>query len=107
MKKIEIGTNETTETLFQKFEEVSGEFAIETIRKLDKEELVPKAQRDEVATYCKKITKEEGLLDFTKTSKEIYHLFQGLTPWPGVYTFYKGKKLIIERCFYEEDAEYE
>ena len=36
VKKIGIATYETAETLFEKFEEVSGNFAIETIRKLDK-----------------------------------------------------------------------
>ncbi|EKD30306.1 MAG: hypothetical protein ACD_78C00094G0003, partial [uncultured bacterium (gcode 4)] len=107
VKKIEIETSETTETLFQKFEDVSGDFAMETIQKLDKGELVPKAQDENTATYCKKITKEEGLLDFSKSAKELYYLYQGLTPWPGVYAFYKGKKLIIEQCFYEEDAECE
>ncbi|NCP76793.1 hypothetical protein GW830_01450 [bacterium] len=28
------------------------------------------------------MTKEEGLLDFTKTAKELYHLYQGFAPWP-------------------------
>ena len=105
IKKIEIDVNETTETLFRKFAEVSGNFAIETIEKLNKWELSPKKQNTEETTYCKKITKEEWLLDFTKAAKELYHLYQGLTPWPGVYTLYKEKKLIIEKCFYEETTE--
>ncbi|MDD2891395.1 MAG: methionyl-tRNA formyltransferase [Candidatus Gracilibacteria bacterium] len=105
IKKIGIDRNETTETLFEKFAETSGKFAAETILRLDKGELSTKKQNSEEATYCKKITKEEGMLDFTKTAKELYHLYQGLTPWPGVYTFYKEKKLIIEKCFYEETGE--
>lgn len=103
--KIKIDAQDTTETLFRKFEEVSGDFATETILRLDKRELSPKKQNEDGATYCKKITKEEGLLDFQKDAKDLYHLFQGLTPWPGVHTIYKGKKLIIERCFYEENTE--
>jgi len=102
IKKIQINTGETGETLFGKFAEISGEFAIETIEKLDRWELSPKVQNENEATYCKKITKEEGLLDFTKTAKELYHLYQGFAPWPWVYTLYKEKKLIIEKCFYEE-----
>ncbi|NDK19844.1 methionyl-tRNA formyltransferase [Candidatus Gracilibacteria bacterium] len=105
IKKIQINTGETGETLFGKFAEISGEFAIETIEKLDRGELSPKVQNENEATYCKKITKEEGLLDFTKTAKELYHLYQGFAPWPGVYTLYKEKKLIIEKCFYEETTE--
>lgn len=102
MKKISIDSDETTASLFEKFAEVSGDFAAATILKLDNWELSPKAQNQNEATYCKKITKEEGLLDFTKSAKELYHLYQGYTPWPGVYTFFKEKKLIIEKCSYIE-----
>jgi methionyl-tRNA formyltransferase len=33
--KIQISSEETAETLFEKFSKVSGKFAIETIQKLD------------------------------------------------------------------------
>ncbi|OIP53936.1 methionyl-tRNA formyltransferase [Candidatus Gracilibacteria bacterium CG2_30_37_12] len=105
MKKIIISEDETTSTLFEKFAEVSGDFAAETLLKFDKGEFTPQVQDVNKATYCKKITKEEGLLDFTKSAKELYHLYQGFTPWPGVYTTFKGKKLIIEKCFYKDSGE--
>ena len=35
IKKIQITEDETTASLFGKFEEISGNFAIETIEKLD------------------------------------------------------------------------
>lgn len=107
IKKIAIDESETTETLFEKFAQESGAFAIETIKKLDQGILTPRSQDHTKATYCKKITKEDGYLDFTKSSKELYSLFQGLTPWPGVHTQYKGKKLIIEKCFYRDSGENE
>lgn len=102
VKRIDIDTYETTATLFEKFAAVSGAFAAETILRLDRGELYHRPQNEAEATYCKKIIKEEGALDFSKSAEELYHLYQGLTPWPGVYTFYKGKKLIVEKCFYEE-----
>ncbi len=105
IKKIQITEDETTASLFGKFEEISGNFAIETIEKLDSWELTPRLQNHTEATFCKKITKEEGLLDFRKDADELYHLYQGLTPWPGVYTIYNGKKLIIEKCFYAENVD--
>lgn len=102
--KIRIAPDENTETLFGKFAEISGSFAIETIKQLNAAIIEPYAQDGSRATYCKKITKEEGFLDFTKAARDLYHLYQGLTPWPGVYTLYNGKKLIIEKCFYSEHA---
>ena len=80
--KIAIAPDETTETLFGKFTEVSGAFAIDTILRLDIGAITPKKQDESQATYCKKITKEEGLLGFSKNAEELYHLYQGLTPWP-------------------------
>lgn len=102
IKKISISPMETSKTLFEKFADLSGLFATETIIKLDKSELVPGKQNKKEITYCKKITKEEGLLDFHKPAQELYHLFQGLTPWPGIFTEYQGKKLIIENCSYTD-----
>ncbi len=99
-KIIEIWEDETTETLFEKFAKISGDFAIKTIQKLDQWAIVPKIQDEAQVTYCKKITKEEGLLDFHKNAKELYHLYQGFTPWPGTYTVFKWKKLIVEKCFF-------
>lgn len=100
---IPIGAAENTETLFHAFEDVSGGFAMETIRRLDAGLLTPIPQDHARATYCKKITKEDGLLDWNRSAEELYHLSQGLTPWPGVYTTYKGKKLIIEQCAHTEN----
>lgn len=105
IKKIGIDAHETAGTLFEKFAEVSGTFAAETILRLERGELSPLTQNEAEATYCRKITKEEGLLDFSKSAEELYHLYQGLIPWPGVYAFYKGKKLIVEECFYEPCSE--
>ncbi len=102
IQKISIDSDETTASLFEKFAEISGSFTAETLLKLDKEELTPRIQDESQATYCKKITKEEGILDFTKSAKELYHLYQGFTPWPGVYTTFNEKKFIIEKCFYTD-----
>lgn len=103
--RITIAPDETTETLFGKFAEVCGTFAIDTIKRLNAGIIKPYAQDESEAAYCKKITKEEGLLDFRKSAKELYHLYQGLTPWPGVYSIYNGKKIIIGKCFYEDGEE--
>jgi len=97
---IPIAPDETAGSLFEKFAKVSGTFAIETLLSLDKGILKPRPQDHSLATYCKKITKEDGRLDFSRSAEELYHLYQGLTPWPGVFTEYDGKKLIIEQCSY-------
>jgi methionyl-tRNA formyltransferase len=49
------------------------------------------------ATYCKKIDKEDGSINWSNSAKEIYQMWQAYTPWPGIYTMYDGKRLLLER----------
>lgn len=47
-------------------------------------------------TYCCTRLPEDGLIDWTKPSIDIYNLVRALTkPYPGAFTFFEGKKLII------------
>ena len=59
--------------------------------------ITPLPQDNTLATYCKKIEKEEGLVDWNKPAKEIYQKWQAYTPWPGVFTYYEGKRLLLEK----------
>ena len=92
-KEIPVDPEETSASLFEKFEKKSGEFLIETLLAYEdgKIQLVP--QNDAEATYCAKISKEDGLLDFSLSADETYHRYQAYTPWPGLYGFLDGKRV--------------
>ena len=55
------------------------------------------AQNDAAATYAHRLTKEEGLLDFTQPALEIHNRIRGLRPWPTAYTFLRGTRLVIHK----------
>ena len=56
-------------------------------------------QIDDDATYCWKISKEDGKVSFQKqTSAEVYDAYRAYTPWPGIFADYNGKKFTIEGC---------
>lgn len=97
VEKIQITEDETSETLFQKFAEISGKTLINALWKLESGELNPIPQDVSLATYCTKIEKEDGLTDWSQSATEIYHKWQAYTPWPGIYTMYEGKRLLLEK----------
>ncbi|PID84379.1 methionyl-tRNA formyltransferase [Candidatus Gracilibacteria bacterium] len=101
---IKIDTKETTSTLFDKFGETSPKALIEAIRNFDTGKIQPIPQDDSKATYCTKITKQDGQIDWELDAKMIYHRWQAYTPWPGIYTFYDGKKLNLEVISFEIDG---
>jgi methionyl-tRNA formyltransferase len=96
IRTISIEDTETARTLFEKFASISGPTLIQTLRELETGGITPLPQDHERATYCKKIEKEDGLIDWTKSAKDIYHIWQAYTPWPGIYTIYEGKRLLLE-----------
>jgi len=51
--------------------------------------LKPEEQDHYLASFTKKITKENGLIDLNDQPEMIYRKIRALTPWPGVYFFIK------------------
>jgi methionyl-tRNA formyltransferase len=96
LRTIAIDPTETSESLFAKFAAISGPALIDTLRELTHGGITPLPQDASEATYCKKIEKEDGLIDWTKSAKEIYQMWQAYTPWPGIFTHYEGKRLLLE-----------
>ena len=102
IREIPINPLETSETLFEKFAQVSWPTLITALDELEHGGITPLPQDHSQATYCTKIEKEDGLIDWSKSSEEIYHMWQAYTPWPGIYTMYEGKRLILEQVENEE-----
>lgn len=96
-KIIPIAPDETSESLFEKFAKISWAVLMDTIMRYENGEILPKQQEHAEATYCKKIEKEDGRIDWSKSARDIYHMWQAYTPWPGIYTIYEGKRLLLEK----------
>lgn len=99
---IPIDSDETSESLFKKFSDISGTILIQTLRELETGGITPLPQDTARATYCKKIEKEDGVIDWSESAKKIYNKWQAYTPWPGIYTQYEGKRLLLEKVGYIE-----
>ena len=105
LRTIPIDSRETSGTLFEKFSDISWPTLIQTLRELETWGITPLPQHSTQATYCKKIEKEDGLIDWAHSAEEIYHRWQAYTPWPGIYTVYDGKRLLLEKVslFYHNE----
>lgn len=95
---VDILRDDTTADIFEKFEKIWAQTLIETLQKVITWELKGEQQDESKATYCSKIEKTDGLIDFWKTSQEIYNKYKAYKAWPGIFTYYNGKKFTIEEC---------
>jgi methionyl-tRNA formyltransferase len=52
-------------------------------------------QDDSTSTYASRLTKEEGLMDWTLPASSLHNRVRGLYPWPHAYTYLEGARLIV------------
>lgn len=90
-----IEDDDTAETLSSKLSELGAELLLETIKLLKAGALEPQKQDDTLASHTHMLSKEDGLIDWSKSATEIRNLIRGMLPWPGAYTYLGDKMLKI------------
>ena len=94
-RSVELSPKETGDSLHDKLMHLGAELFVEALPKLEKGELVPEKQKDELSSYAKKLTKAMGQIDWSKDAVSLERWIRGLNSWPSAYTFFGGKTLKI------------
>ena len=102
IKRIDIDKNDNLETLSIKLATLSCNILPLALLDYIDGLLKPISQKHKNATYCKKIKKEDGKIDWKKSAEEIQNMIKAYTPWPSVFTEVKGKKLKISEANTDE-----
>ena len=55
-------------------------------------------QSDHDAIYAKKLSKEDGRLDWSKPADELERLIRALNPWPGAWCILNGERIKIHKA---------
>lgn len=92
-EKVEIDDEETTGELWNRLSTIGANLLLESVRKIEKNEVERKPQPDEF-TLAPMLNKEMAKIDWNiKSSFDIKNLVRGLNPIMGTFTFLNGKKL--------------
>lgn len=90
--KINISENMTAGDLHESIALHSADYVPDILCEIKSDSIFHEQKHDE-ATFTKKINKDDGFLDFKKSSDEIYARFKAYSPWPGVWTKYNNMRL--------------
>lgn len=93
-KSVAIDLHDTFETVHDKLGECGAELLLRTLALLKAGEITPEKQDDALATYAQKIEKEDCLLDFSRTAKEVHDRIRGLSPIPLSFTHTPDGKML-------------
>lgn len=92
-----IGPDETSDAVERDLAALGAALLIEVIDDLAAGRAVEELQDHTQSTYASKITKEEGLIDWTLSAAAIHNRVRGLYPWPHAFSYLNGDRLIVIR----------
>ena len=99
-KKVEILDDERSPELHKRLFEIGADLLIEVIPKYITDNIDKIAQDDSKAIFTKKITRNDGLIDWNDSHKNIYNKFRAYYPWPGIFMNHelknKNRKLRVK-----------
>src|SRR2546422_2458918 len=70
---------------------LGADLLVKTIPDHVADKIVARKQPDEGASYARKLTKEDGRLDWTQPARSVWNRVRALVPWAGAYTFLSGE----------------
>ncbi|MDD3980773.1 MAG: methionyl-tRNA formyltransferase [Spirochaetia bacterium] len=85
---------ETAASLSERCARIGARLCAEVLSAIEKGEASGWPQQGE-PTYCRKIQKEDGLVDWNRPALELDARIRAFDPWPGSFTFVKGQRLGI------------
>jgi methionyl-tRNA formyltransferase len=103
-REVPIAADDTAETLSPKLAAMGGKLMVETLLGLREKTVTPQKQDDSRASLAPILRKEDGRIDFSCKAVEIFNRLRGFQPWPGAYTSFRGKQLLVCSARVEESA---
>ncbi len=77
-----VGNDETSGQLFDRLAVLGGELLCDTVRAIENGTAPRTPQNEALASYAPPLTKEQSVIDFSDSCKNILNKIRGLNPWP-------------------------
>lgn len=94
--KLPIDSEETALTLHDKLAQLTAQKTPDVLIEILVDGLRPHHQDHQHATYCAKIRKADGAIDWNEPATEIVTKIRAFAGWPGTYTFWDKSRLKIQ-----------
>ena len=97
-KEFEIEKTDTVESLYEKISLLGADLLLLSLDEIENKTAVLIPQDESLATKCKLLKKEQAVIDFNKTAKQIENMVRGMAEWPVAHTFINGKMFKVYKA---------
>jgi len=102
-EKIDILPDETCGELYRRLSDLSARSLHKLLEKIKSGKIEKIPQDNRLATFARKMRKEDGKIDWSDKGEKVYNLIRGTIPYPGAFTYYNSRKLKITRARFLDD----
>ncbi len=99
---LDIGPEETAGELTERLALLAARMLTPILRELVRGRATFTPQNNEKATFAPVLKKEDGRIDWSHSAETICNRIRAMDPWPGAFTFIKGKRLRIWQASIEK-----
>jgi methionyl-tRNA formyltransferase len=92
-RETNILAKETATELMARLAHLGADLLSETLARLNS--ITPRPQRDRDATFAPMLVREDGRIRWTNDAFAIERAVRGMQPWPGAFTHYKSRRLMV------------
>ena len=93
-----IASDETSASLYEKLAEQAPLALVDTVEQLVAGQLSPEVQDEALASYAKKLSKAEALIDWSNDGAFIERCIRAFNPWPISYFMLSGKTVKVHQA---------
>ncbi|MCA9374483.1 methionyl-tRNA formyltransferase [Candidatus Peregrinibacteria bacterium] len=103
LERVDISKEDNAETMREKLSTMSGQLVPTVLQDILDGVATPIQQDESHASYCHKISKEDGMINLqTMTAQEIHNRVRAYIPWPSCFLSLGDKKLKLIEIDVEE-----
>jgi len=102
-EKVKISPDEKASDLRKRLIKIGGELLVKTLPKIIERKIKLTPQDEKETIFCKKIKKEDGLIDLNDDAIKNYNKFRAYAAWPRTFFFKDGKRIIVTDAVLENN----
>ena len=96
-QETEIHAEDTGESLGERLAGIGASLVVKTMKGLREGTITPVSQRNG-SSYAPPLKKTDGLVDWSRSARELVDFVRGMLPWPGAYCRIGNVKTILFRA---------
>ena len=101
-QKFKINSQFNSEQLGLELFRIAAKNLNQTVKKIVDKSILQISQNHSLATYTKMIKKNDGLINWLDSGELIIRKFKAYSQWPGLYTHWNNKRLIIKEAEFQK-----